>query len=286
MIEIHLLEKLAAFAQVGTLSACAEKLHTSQPTLSRSMRQLEEELGVTLFERRKNQLTLNETGLKAAEYAALVLASDADFEAKVKAYDRSLHTLSIGFCAPVPQRVFTPIISNLFSDRTISVDMTEDSRFEELLKDGTYHLAVLHYEPENKNLFYAKKCGSEQLYISLTPGNPLSFYPQLHLGALDGLSILLLSRIGFWATVHREKTPNSKYLLQIEEESFQELAKNSEYPIFSSSYFISRNQTFPGRVNIPLSDPECRTDYYLVCLKKDRQKYEKLFRRVREDTIV
>ena len=53
MIEIHLLEQLDAFAEYGTLSEAAEKLHTSQPALTRSMKKLESELGVTLFIRSK-----------------------------------------------------------------------------------------------------------------------------------------------------------------------------------------------------------------------------------------
>lgn len=103
MIDIRLLEQLAAFAEHGTLSAASEILHISQPTLTRSMKQLEDELGVTLFVRSKNHLSLNETGIRAAEYAKQVLLADQDFEAKVKAYGRSLHTISIGYCAPVPQ---------------------------------------------------------------------------------------------------------------------------------------------------------------------------------------
>ena len=47
MIEIHLLEQLAAFADSGTLSEAAERLHTSQPALTRSMKKLESDLGVS-----------------------------------------------------------------------------------------------------------------------------------------------------------------------------------------------------------------------------------------------
>ena len=42
MIDIHLLEQFHAFYECGTLSAAAEKLHTSQPALTRAMKKLEE----------------------------------------------------------------------------------------------------------------------------------------------------------------------------------------------------------------------------------------------------
>ena len=174
MIELRLLEQLAAFAACGTLSAASEKLHISQPTLTRSMKQLEDELGLALFIRSKNHLRLNETGVRAAEYAGQVLSSAVDFDNKIKAYDRSLHTLSIGYCAPVPQAVLTPVINTIYSGMTIAADMTDDADYEEKLKQGTYQLAVLHYKPAD-DYFYAKKCGSESLYMSLSSGSPLAF---------------------------------------------------------------------------------------------------------------
>lgn len=284
MIEIHLLEQLTAFKKYGTLSAAADRLHISQPALTRSMKKLEDELGVPLFIRKKNHLELNETGLHAAEYAHRVLEADRDFETRIRAFDRSLHTLSIGFCAPVPQTVLTPMINSIFDGMTISADMTDDAGFLERLENGTYQLAVTHFKPES-SLFHSKKCGHEDLFIALVPGNPLTFYPEIRLKDLDGLSILLLSRIGFWSKVHRDKTPNSNYLLQIEADSFAELAANSSYPCFSSSYYIRRGDTVPGRVNIAIADPECHTDFYLVALSSEKEKYQALFDRVTEKTV-
>ena len=72
MIDIQLLEQLYAFAECGTPSAAAEKLHTSQPALTRAMKKPESDLGVALFIRGKNQLKFNETGLCAAKYAPLL----------------------------------------------------------------------------------------------------------------------------------------------------------------------------------------------------------------------
>ena len=284
MIDIHVLQQLVAFADYGTLSAAAEKLHTSQPALTRSMYKLEEELGVILFIRSKNRLYLNETGIRAAEYARRVLNSERDFESQVKAFDRSLHTLSVGFCAPVPQEVLTPILNTVFEGMTLSSDMKDDASFPDALRQGVYQLAVTHFQPEG-NEFHWKKCGHEDLFISVIPSNPLTFYPEIHLSDLDGLSILLFSNIGFWANVHRSKTPNTKYLLQVERSSFTELAAGSEYPVFASSYFIRRGDSVPGRINIPIADPECHTDFYLVCLDRDKKKFKRLFDSIHDQTV-
>lgn len=284
MIEIHLLEQFSTFAKLGTLSAAAEKLHTSQPALTRSMKKLEEELGVKLFLRSKNHLALTETGRVAAEYAERVLKDDAYFVEHVRTFDRSLHTLTIGYCAPVPQFILTPLINALFEGMTISADMKNDDDFLQKLEDRTYQLAVVHEKPEGPQ-FFSKKCGHEDLYISLLPSDPLTFYPEIHLSDLDGKSILLLSRIGFWRNFADRKTPHTHYLLQTDQASFDELARDSSYPSFNSSYFLSRGVSLPGRINVSLADPECHTDYYLVCLASEKERFGKLFEKVNERTV-
>ena len=158
MIDIYMMEQLKTFAECGTLSAAAEILNTSQPSLTRSMKRMEDELGVTLFTRSKNHLGLTETGKMAAVYAAQLLSVSQEFETRVRAYDRSLHTLTIGFCAPIPQTVLTPIINNTFEGMTISADMMDDADFLDKIKKGIYQLAVVHEKPIDPCFTYVK-CG-------------------------------------------------------------------------------------------------------------------------------
>ena len=58
MFELYQLTQLIAIAECGTMSGAAGQLHLSQPALSRSMQKLEEELQVTLFDRKKNKIAL------------------------------------------------------------------------------------------------------------------------------------------------------------------------------------------------------------------------------------
>lgn len=190
MIEISLWEQLTAFAEEGTLSKAAERLHTSQPALTRSMKKLEMELGIPLFRRSKNHMTLNDTGRLAVTYARQLMEQDRELVLRLKAYDRSLHTISLGFCAPVPQMVLTPMINDFYEGMTISADMKDDCDFPSRLLDGTYQLAVTHF-PLDKEEFYCRKCGEEQLFLSVPPDSSLAFYPEIRLSDLNGLSVLL-----------------------------------------------------------------------------------------------
>lgn len=58
-----------ATAETGSLSAAARQLGLTQPTLSRQVAALEEELGVTLFERVGKKLVLTDTGLELLDHA-------------------------------------------------------------------------------------------------------------------------------------------------------------------------------------------------------------------------
>lgn len=62
-MDIRLMEYYLAITREGNISAAAESLHVSQPALSRQMKDLEEELGVTLFERGNRKITLTEEGM-------------------------------------------------------------------------------------------------------------------------------------------------------------------------------------------------------------------------------
>ena len=284
MIEISKLEELVKFKELGTFSKVAEELHTSQPAVTRAMKDLEDELGISLFDRTKNHIELNKTGKFAVDYARKVLDASNDFELKVREYERSLNTISIGFCAPVPQQVLTPIINTMYSGMTLSSTMCDELDFYHKLDTGIYQLIVTSQKPESNEYIY-KKCGKECLYICVLPSNPLAFYPSVHLKDLDNTSILMFSDIGFWKRVAGQNMPHTKFLIQIDSESFAELASKSEYPSFSSSYYINQNLLIPGKINIPLADDSCTADYYLVCKKEKFGDYKSLFDAISENTI-
>ena len=71
--------------------------------------------------------------------------------------------------------------------------------------------------------------------------------------------------------------PHSKILLQNEIEVFNAITSASVIPSFSSNRIIERYGNTSGKVDIPLLDEEASTNYYCVCLKKNKSKFSKLF---------
>ena len=56
-------------AKIGNLTKTAEQLHVSQSALSAQIKQLEQNLGISLFNRTGRQLTLTESGHQTLRYA-------------------------------------------------------------------------------------------------------------------------------------------------------------------------------------------------------------------------
>ena len=62
-MEVRFLRYFPAIAQEENISKAAERLHITQPTLSRQIAQMEQELGVKLFDRGARKVTLTGEGL-------------------------------------------------------------------------------------------------------------------------------------------------------------------------------------------------------------------------------
>lgn len=72
-MEIRTLRYFAEMAKLENMSRAAEYLHISQPSLSRAMKDLEEEMGKKLFERHSHSISLTEEGMLLRKRAEDIL---------------------------------------------------------------------------------------------------------------------------------------------------------------------------------------------------------------------
>jgi DNA-binding transcriptional LysR family regulator len=78
-MDLRRVKAFIAVAETLSVTKAAERLHISQPPLSRHIHHLEEELGVTLFVRHRHGVTLTEAGRRLLEKARVVDAAASEF---------------------------------------------------------------------------------------------------------------------------------------------------------------------------------------------------------------
>lgn len=281
MIETYLLEQFTAFARCGTLLKASEELHITQPTLSRSMKKLEEELGVSLFHRENSKLSLNQTGRIAAEYAQKALSANQDFIDRVLSFDRQLRTISIGSSSPFPINELMPTFQNYLSDKTILTELvSSDEALVKGLKNRQYDMVILHTLPDDKSLF-CQRYMEEQIYISISNDHPLARQSTVSFSDLSGIRILVSAHIGFWMDICKKHLNTSDLLVQNNADALDELADNSTIPLFNSDRMIELGYNAPGRISIPICDEDAHATYWVVCRTQDQNKFRSIFNVVR-----
>ena len=282
MTELYVLNELAAFPECGTLTAVAEKMNVSQPALSRSMKKLEEDLGVQLFERGKNRIVLNENGKIAAEYAKKVIEAEALFEQKVKEYERTHRIFNFASIAPMPISELTPILSQQFLGMTVKSELKDNEKdLYKMLDSGNARLIVTLAPPKNTEKYAAEKLFTENLFIVLPKKHRLAEKDRISLKELAGEKILIYSKLGFWYETTKNLIPDVEFFDQQEMTALRQLAKLTKLPSFVTNFTIQNVREMKDKKAVPISDSEVNVTFWCVCLKKNENQIATAFSQIR-----
>lgn len=272
MPEFHQLSHLVAVADAGTLSKAAEIVHISQPALTRSIQKLEAEWNVTLFDRQKNKIVLNQTGALAVQYARRILDDIHAMTGAIQAYERSLRTISIGSCAPGPLLKLLPELTNRFYGMTLTSEMVRPENLLPGLVNGTYQLILTDEEVTAPDILCRPFC-TEQLYLTVPPAHPLAGCREgIYLEDLAGETMLLYQEIGIWKERVIEKMPQTKFIVQDQDEAFSALIQASALPAFASDLTLKYRDRLQdqNRLVLPFLDPEATVTFYCSVQKAHR----------------
>lgn len=282
MMELEQLRQLVAFAEQGTLSRAAEELHISQPSLSRTMQALEEELQAALFIRQKNRIVLNEVGQVAVEYARQVLAATEEMVRRVQLAQRTGRSVALGSCAPVPIQDLRPLLQELYDGVAVESELNRsDDALVDGLRQGRYQIVVTHEPPPQDEELFCFPYREEHLSLLVPVNHPLARLTAIRAADLAHQNLLLYSEIGFWTEVCREKLPQAHFLFMNEWDAFGELVGLGAFPSFVTDAFAP-GQPIENKVVIPIEDEDFQAVYYFLCLEKDREKFRALITRLQE----
>ena len=277
MLTYEDMQYFAAFARCGTLTQVAEEYNISQPTITRAMKKAEDVFGVPLFDRTRNSISLNDNGRVAADEIERLLHQSDEMIKHVRSYDRQNRTIMIGTSAAVELPDLIRKVQMAFPEKAITTELRLPEQLLEGLFGGTYQLIILPGKPDDTRL-YSKRSSEEHLMFYLPKDHPFAGRKSLHLVDLNGQNMLLFSDIGFWAKIVREKMPDSRFLVQSDRYSFQELMLNSVLPCFVTDLTMnSAERKDDNRVAVPIEDPEVNVTYYLVCKRSEEPSFRKVF---------
>ncbi len=177
-MELRHLRYFVAVAEARSLKLAAEgKLNTTQPSLSRQIRDLEDEIGVPLLTRSVRGIELTAAGRVFLDHARLALAQT---EAAVEAARRAAHpakpTFALGFLTG-QEMDWLPEAMNILKDELSNIDVTVSSHYSPQLADaltrGRLDLAFMRPEAQRPDLDY-KAILSEPLVVILPSDHRLA----------------------------------------------------------------------------------------------------------------
>jgi DNA-binding transcriptional LysR family regulator len=196
-LELRHLRYFVAVAEELHFGHAAARLHISQPPLSHQIRDLERELGVSLFQRTRHSVCLTEAGRLFLEEARQVLGNaEHAVETAKKAARGEIGRLSVGF-GPTPENGLLQRVLSLFIARHPDVSLELHSLYtnEQLEALAQRQIDVCFpLLPISNRDFRVERIGAEPVGVALPTQHPLANKSRIALAELSQESFVLVSR--------------------------------------------------------------------------------------------
>lgn len=194
-MELRQLEYFCMVSRLSNFTKAAEQLYVSQPAVTKAIRNLEEELAITLFYRDKKRVVLTMEGQLFFAQAEKILQTVKRAVAEISASQaQEKGTIHLA----VPPMIGADLFPDLFVAFTrafpgISIHVTEDGSVSSLdrIKAGELELGLIIL-PDNPDSISSYTIAEEEYMLCLPPGHALSREPQVDFGQLKGEKFILL----------------------------------------------------------------------------------------------
>ena len=149
---------IKTIAECGSITAAAKRLFVSQPSLSQMLRQVEQEIGLPIFDRTTSPMRLTYAGEKYLHAAERILAANSELESQLKEIKQEhAGRLRLGISVTRAMQVMPlvlPIFTPMYPNVTLELTESGSATLEELLQNGSIDLALAALESTSTNLAY------------------------------------------------------------------------------------------------------------------------------------
>jgi LysR family hca operon transcriptional activator len=196
-MELRHLRYFVAVAEEGSLTVAAERrLYTSQPSLSRQIRDLEDQVGAQLLTRSAHGVELTAAGRAFLDHARLALAQvDAAGEAARRAAQPAKRTFALGFLTG-EEMDWLPEAMRILRDELPNIEVTVSSQYSPDLADalmrGKLDVAFLRPETHVTDLSF-KTVTKEPLVVVMPSDHRLAAHDAIGVQEIVGETFISVS---------------------------------------------------------------------------------------------
>ncbi|MDQ7095181.1 LysR family transcriptional regulator [Desulfosporosinus sp. PR] len=196
-MDIRHLEYFVEVARQKSFSKAALISHVSQSAISKMIKDLETELGTSLFNRNSKYVQLTDTGVIFFEQAQQVVDMfqnlTTEFETKVK---MEKGKISIGLLPITSSTIFAELLGEFKKKYPlIEINLAEygSKKVAQAINDGTLDAGVVCIVPDHQ-YYDSLSFSQDPLFVIISAQNPLSQFPAIELASLTNESFVLYSK--------------------------------------------------------------------------------------------
>lgn len=198
-MNLRILNYFLTVAQEQNITRAADILHITQPTLSRQLMQLEEDLGVVLFERSQHKLTLTSAGDLLVHRAKEILYLVEKTETDLRDQEVNLSgSVSLGAGELMSVKVLADIMQ-AFQEKypavTFDLFTSTSDIVRERMENGLIDAAMMLAPIDMVNYDFISLPQPEEYGILMRADSPLADKQRIAAADLEGKPLLLPSRL-------------------------------------------------------------------------------------------
>lgn len=197
-MEIRVLRYFLTVVREGGINRAAEVLHITQPTLSRQLSQLEEEVGVRLFHRGARKITLTNEGIllrrRAEEILSLVDRTEKELTLQEELVEGRI-VIGCGELAAV--QVLAEMIESFHKKYPlVSYDLftANADLVKEQMEKGLIDIGILLEPIDMEKFDFIRMAGKERWGVLMRPDDPLAKREAVSAKDLENLPLILPRR--------------------------------------------------------------------------------------------
>lgn len=198
-MEIRVLRYFLAVAREEGINRAAEVLHITQPTLSRQLSQLEEEVGVKLFHRGAKKITLTNEGILLRRRAEEILSLVDRTEQELMEQDELVEgRVVIGGGELAAMQVLPEIIETFHETYPlVSFDLFTGNAdmVKEQMEKGLIDIGVLLEPIDMEKFDFIRLKGKERWVVLMRPDDPLAEKETVSARDLENTPLILPRRM-------------------------------------------------------------------------------------------